>query len=122
MVDWKKIGIVLGIIWLVIMIALWSLYPFLPGDIFMWMLIATIWTITGGSIGAILIAVKSKRNLLIVCLVWVAVLVILWVHWFYPYIPGIPLHWYWITIVVTIGFGILVVCILTLKLMKKTQW
>ena len=67
-------------------------------------------------------AAKSKRNLLIVCIIWVVILAVLWADWFIPFLPGEELHWYWITILFTISSGILLLGILMLKLMKKTQW
>ena len=113
---------VISVIWLVILIVLWATYSWLPGDIFMWMWIAIGWSFVGGLVGAIFFAARSKRNLLIASLIWIAFLVILWVDWFVGYLPGVDLHWYWITIAWSISSGVLLIGVLMLKLLKKTQW
>ena len=120
----KKVtfGSVISVIWLVILIVLWATYSWLPGNIFMWMWIAIGWSFAGGLIGAIFFSAKSKRNLLIASIIWIAFLVILWVDWFVEYLPGVDLHWYWITIVWSISCRVLAIGVIILKLLKKTQW
>ncbi|NPD89012.1 MAG: hypothetical protein HGN29_09810 [Asgard group archaeon] len=122
MVEKKTIGTIISVSWLVILIALWVSYQWLPGDIFMWMWIAIGWSFLGGVFGAIFFAARSKRNLLIVCIIWIIILAVLLTHWFYPFIPGVELHWYWVTIAWFISCGVVTGGILTLKLLKKTEW
>ncbi len=113
---------VISVIWLIILIVLWVTYSWLPGDIFMWMWIAIGWSFLGGLVGSIFFAARAKRNLLIVGIVWIAFLVVLWVDWFLRFLPGVELHWYWITIVYTASFGALLLGLLSLKLLNKTGW
>ncbi|NHK30544.1 MAG: hypothetical protein FK730_04290 [Asgard group archaeon] len=120
--DSKKIWNLITIIWLVIMIVLWVTYQWLPGNIFMWMWIAIGWSAIGGVFGSIHYATNSKRNLVIVCIIWGIVLAVLWPNFFLTFLPGEELHWYWITISSTIAVGIIGIGILILKLLKKTQW
>ena len=123
MADSKKTFNIIAIIWLIILIALWVTYQWLPGDIFTWMMIAICWSALGGVFGRILFAAKDKRNLLIVCIVWILVLVFLWLNYVLDFIPGAdPVQWYWITIAGTIAVGVIAIGILVMKVMKKTQW
>jgi hypothetical protein len=120
----KKITfeLVIGIIWLVIMIVLWFTFQWLPGDIFMWMWIAIGWSFAGGVVGAIYIGARSRRNFLSVSIIWIAFLIILWLDRFLDYLPGVDLHWYWITVVWSISCGVLALGVFILKMLKKTQW
>ena len=122
MADSKKVWNIISVIWLIIMITLWITYSMLPGNIFMWMWIAIGWSALGGVFGSIFYAAKSKRNLIIVCLIWLVILVVLWLDWFIGFLPGEDLHWYWITICASIAVGIILIGLLIMRLMKKTQW
>ena len=122
--ETKKVSLeqIIGVVWLVIMIALWVTYQWLPGDIFMWMWIAIGWSFLGGLIGAIYFGARSKRNLLIVSLIWAAVLIFLWIDQFVQFLPGVEEHWFWVTIAWSISCGVLLLGLIVLKLVKKTQW
>jgi peptidoglycan/LPS O-acetylase OafA/YrhL len=101
----EKIKKIIGIIWLVILVFLWMFYPMFPGDIFFWMWLAIIWSIIGGVMGIILFMGESKKNEIIVGIIWAVILVILWI--FYPLIPGDKLPWTWVVIVWMIIGGIM---------------
>ncbi len=121
--DSKKTLNIISIVWLVIMIVLWVTYSWLPGNIFVWMWIAIGWSALGGVFGSIFFAAKDKRNLLIVCIVWIVVLAFLWLNYILDFIPGADFEqWQLITISATIAVGVIAVGILVMKLMKKTQW
>ncbi len=113
---------VISVIWLVILIFLWATYSWLPGNIFVWMWIAIGWSFLGGLVGSMFFGARALRNLFIVLFIWVAFLVVLWVDWFIPFLPGLDLHWYWITIVYTASFGVLLLGTFILKLVNKTEW
>ena len=123
MTDNKKVRNIISIIWLVILITLWVTYQWLPWlGILTWMWIAIGWSALGGVFGSIYFAAESKRNLLIVCVIWLVLLIVLWLDWFVPFLPGEDLHWYWITISCSIAVGVIAIGILIMKLMKKTKW
>ncbi len=90
----KKISLktIISVTWLVVLIALWVTFQWLPGDIFMWMWIAIGWSFSGGTVGAIYFAAKSKRNLLIVSSIWIAILIVLWIDWFLRFLPRVEIH------------------------------
>jgi len=52
---------IIGTIWAVILVILWIFYPFFPGEIFIWMWIAIIWSIIGGVMGISLFLIKRKK-------------------------------------------------------------
>ena len=123
MADMKKVRNVISIIWLVILITLWVTYSWLPWfDILTWMWIAIGWSFIGGVFGSIYFAAREKRNLLIVSIIWIVTLIILWLDWFLTFLPGQEVHWMWITIVWSLSCVIVALGIMTLKLLKKTQW
>ena len=123
MAENKKTQNIIFIIWLVIMIVLWVIYSWLPGNIFVWMWIAIGWSALGGVFGSIIYAARSKRNLLSVTIVWIVLLVFFWVHNIWPFIPSVDMvQWNWVTISLSIGAGIVLLGILVMRLLKKTQW
>ena len=93
----EKIKKIIGIIWLVILLFLWTSYPFFPGDIFFWMWLAIIWSIIGGVVGTIVFMSESKKNEKIIGTIWAVILVVLWM--FYPFFPGDILAWMWTAII-----------------------
>jgi len=48
MIESEKKEKIVGTIWTVILVVLWIFYPFFPGNIFIWMWLAIIWSIIGG--------------------------------------------------------------------------
>lgn len=52
---------IVGTIWTVILVILWIFYPFFPGNIFIWMWIAIIWSIIGGIMAIGLLIFKRKK-------------------------------------------------------------
>ena len=52
---------IIGTIWAIILVILWIFYPFFPGDIFIWMAIAIIWSIFGGILGIGVYIFKPKK-------------------------------------------------------------
>jgi peptidoglycan/LPS O-acetylase OafA/YrhL len=126
MANSKKIFNILSIIWVIILILLWFTYSWWSNwlfDIFTWMWIAIAWSALGGIVGSIVFSTKSKRNLLIVVIVWGIVLIFFWLNYFLEFIPGTDMtQWLWVTIICTIGVVTISLGILTMKLLKKTQW
>jgi hypothetical protein len=124
--DNKKIWNIIFIIWLVIMIALWVTFSWWTNwiwDIFIWMWIAIGWSAIGGIVGSIIYAARNKRNLVIVAIVWIVLIIFFWVHNLWPFIPGADMvQWNWITISLSIGAGIVLIGILLMKFLKKTEW
>ena len=114
--DFEKIKKIIGIIWVVILVFLWTCYPFFPGDILFWMWLAIIWSIIGGVMGTILFMSESKKNENIVGAIWAIILLLLWI--FYPYLPGDKSAWNWVVIIwATIG-GIMAI---TLAIIKRKK-
>ena len=112
----EKIKKIFGIIWVVILVVLWTSYPFFPGDIFFWMWLAIIWSIIGGVIGTIFFMSESKKNEKIIGAIWVVILVVLWM--FYPFFPGNILGWMWTAIIWSIIGGIMAISLFILKRKK----
>jgi hypothetical protein len=52
---------IVGGIWAAILVFLWIFYPFFPGDIFVWMWIAIIWSIIGGVLALGVFILKRKK-------------------------------------------------------------
>lgn len=48
MMESNKNEQIIGTIWAVILVILWIFYPFFPGNIFVWLWTAIIWSIIGG--------------------------------------------------------------------------
>ena len=126
MADSKKVWNIISIIWVVILILLWITYSWWPNwlfDIFTWMWIAIGWSALGGIFGSITFAAKSKIKLLIVALIWIVILLFFWINYFLDFIPGVDmLTWYWVTIACSIAVGVIIIGILIMKLLKKTNW
>ncbi|MFX0041745.1 MAG: hypothetical protein ACFE8L_02430 [Candidatus Hodarchaeota archaeon] len=61
MVESEKNEKLIGTIWTVILVILWVFYPFFPGDIFIWMWIAIIWSIIGGVLALGLFILKRTK-------------------------------------------------------------
>ena len=119
----KVINTIISVTWAVILIILWTTFQWLPGNIFVWMWIAIGWSALGGVFGSIYYAAKSKRNLIIVCIIGIAILVFFWMNYILNFIPGADFEqWHWVTISFTIAVGIILVGILIMKLLKKTEW
>ena len=51
---------IVGAIWAAVLVFLWIFYPFFPGDIFIWMWIAIIWSIIGGVLALGVFILKRK--------------------------------------------------------------
>jgi hypothetical protein len=52
---------IVGGVWAAILVFLWIFYPFFPGDIFVWMWIAIIWSIIGGVLALGVFILKRKK-------------------------------------------------------------
>ena len=116
MID-VKIKKTIGIFWLVILIILWVIYPFLPGDIFFWMWVAIGWSILGGVMGTIFFMAESKKNEKLIGIIWVIVLVLLWI--FYPFLPGVTMAWYLFALIWSIVGGVMALVLFIIKRSKK---
>jgi hypothetical protein len=116
MADTEKIKKVFQTIWIIILVFLWVMFPFLPGDIFFWMWLAIIWSIGGGVIGIIFFMAESEKNEKIIGIIWVIILVFLWI--FYPFFPGDIFYWMLIAIIWSIIGGILGLGVYILKRKK----
>ncbi|MFX1389912.1 MAG: hypothetical protein ACFE9Z_07625 [Promethearchaeota archaeon] len=117
MTEIEKIKKVFGIIWLIILIFLWTTYSFWPGDIFFWMWLAIIWSIIGGVIGTIFFMSESKKNEKIIGIIWAVMLVLLWI--FYPFFPGNVTVWLWTAIIWSLIGLILAISIFIIRKIKK---
>ena len=60
--SFEKKEKIIGIIWVIILVFLWVSFPFLPGDIFLWMWAAIIWSIAGGLMGLIFYLIKRTKK------------------------------------------------------------
>jgi hypothetical protein len=112
MVDKSTIQKIISSIWVIILVILWVLYPFLPGDIFFWMWIAMNWSILGCIIGAMLFT-ENKKYEIIIGVIWVVLLVLLWI--FYPIFGGDTQVWMWTVITWSIIGNILYIGLFLLK-------
>ena len=61
MTESKKNEKIVATIWAVILIILWILYPYFPGDILVWMWTAIIWSIIGCILAISLFIIKRKK-------------------------------------------------------------
>ncbi|MFX1343645.1 MAG: hypothetical protein ACFFAI_00960 [Promethearchaeota archaeon] len=61
MIESEKREKVIGTIWTIILVILWIFYPFFPGNIFIWMWLAIIWSIIGGIMALGLFILKRVK-------------------------------------------------------------
>ncbi|MFX1315367.1 MAG: hypothetical protein ACFE9T_05850 [Promethearchaeota archaeon] len=61
MSESKKNEQIIGTIWAAILVILWIFYPFFPGNIFVWMWIAIIWSIIGGILAIGVFILKKTK-------------------------------------------------------------
>lgn len=66
--------------------------------------------------GTILFMSESKKNTIIIGVIWAVILVIIWI--FYPYISGDKLAWIWVVIIWIIIGGIMAIGLLIFKRKK----
>ena len=119
MVELKNIKFLFAVLWLIICIALWIMFPFMPGNILLWMWLAIGWTILGLFVFSIYLMIKAIKYVILVGFLWLVVFVLFIVdsavtHLIYYVVP-IIFAW--------IGVGVLL--ILTLSLLRKankTDW
>jgi len=114
--DIEKTKKIFGIMGVVILVVLWTSYPFFPGDIFFWMWLAIIWSIIGGVVGTIVFMSESKKNEKIIGTIWAVILVVLWM--FYPFFLGDILVWMWTAIIWSIIGCIMAISLFILRRKK----
>ncbi len=61
MSESKKNEKLIGIIWAVILVILWMFYPLFPGNTFVWMLLAIIWSAIGGILALGVFIVRRNK-------------------------------------------------------------
>ncbi|MHA1452715.1 MAG: hypothetical protein ACTSRD_07640 [Promethearchaeota archaeon] len=119
MVELKNIKAFFAIMWLIILIALWIMFPFMPGNILLWMWLAIAWSILGLFVFSIYVMIKAIKYVILVGFIWVLVLVLCiidaavthLIYYIYPVIFA------WIVIGV-----LLIITIFLLKKVNKTDW
>jgi hypothetical protein len=119
MVEMKNIKALFVVTWLIILIALWVMFPFMPGNTLFWMWLAICWSLLGAIVFAIYVMIKAIKYVILVGLVWTLILTMFIVDGFVTHLI-FDLMWF---IIAWIGIGvILIICIVLLKKTNKTEW
>ena len=119
LVNLKNVKAFFAITWLIILIALWVMFPFMPGDILFWMWLAIAWSLLGAIVFSIYVMIKALKYVILVGFVWTVVLVLLIIDGSVTHlISGLT----WI-ILGWIGIGvILILSLILMKKINKTEW
>ncbi|TFG21275.1 MAG: hypothetical protein EU530_00575 [Promethearchaeota archaeon] len=119
MVELKNIKALFAILWLIILITLWVMFPFMPGDILFWMWLAIGWSILGLFVFAIYVMIKAIKYVILVGFVWLVVFVLF-------IIDGIVTHLIYYIVPISVAWIIigilLVVSIILLRKTGKIEW
>jgi hypothetical protein len=119
MVEIKNIKALFAILWLIILIALWIMFPFMPGDILFWMWLAIGWSILGLFVFSIYVMIKAIKYVILVGFLWVVIFVLFIIDAVVSHliIYIVPIIVAWIVV------GVLLIAIITLlKKTGKTNW
>lgn len=120
MVEMKNVKAFFAIMWLLILIALWIMFPFMPGNILFWMWLAISWSVLGAIVFSIYLMIKAIKYVILVGFVWTLILALLIVDGAVTHLISSNLEW---IILPWIGIGvILIISIILLKKSGKTDW
>jgi len=119
MVEIKNIRFLFAVLWLIILIGLWIIFPFMPGNTLAWMWLAISWSILGLFVISIYLMTKGIKYVILIGFLWLVVLVLLIVDATITHLIYIVsvLIFFWI-----ITGVLLIITIILLRKMNKTEW
>ena len=115
MVELKNIKFLFAVLWLIICIALWIMFPFMPGNILLWMWLAIGWTILGLFVFSIYLMIKAIKYVILVAFLWLVVLVLLIID------ASVSHLLYNISLIIFAWIIVGVVLLITIYLLRKTN-